>query len=64
MKRFWIEIEYKDGSLFGFQVEFEIAGAHCLAKLEMITRGTLMASTGCRAVCYNSEGFDVCAYTK
>ena len=59
-----IEIEYKDGSLFGFQVEFEVTSTHCLAKLEMITRGTLMASTGCRAVCYNSEGFDVCAYTK
>lgn len=64
MKKFWIEIEYKDGSSFGFQVEIEVANAGSLAKLQMITRGTLMASSACRAICYNSEGFDVCSYIR
>lgn len=64
VKKYWIEIEYKDGSSFGFHVEIESSGASCLAELEMITRGTLMASNAYRAVCYNSEGFDVCSYIR
>lgn len=64
MKKFWIDIEYKDGSSFGFQVELEGDEATIHAKLQMITRGTLMASSAYRAICYNSDGFDVCSYIR
>lgn len=64
MKKFWVDIEYKDGSSFGFQVELEGSEASIRAELQMITRGTLMASCAYRAICYNSEGFEVCAYTR
>lgn len=64
MKKFWIDIEYKDGTSFGFQVEIEGADAGVLANLQMITRGTLMASSAYRAICYNSDGFDVCSYIR
>ena len=64
MEKFWIEIEYKDASSFSFYVEIETSSSTCAAELEMITRGTLMASSGCRATCYNSDGFDVCSYVK
>lgn len=62
MEKFWIEIEYKDGSSFCFYVQLESSGATRLAELQMITRGTLMASSAYRAICYNSDGFDVCSY--
>lgn len=64
MEKFWVEIEYKDGSSFGFNVELESSGATRLAELQMITRGTLIASSAYRAICYNSDGFDVCSYIR
>lgn len=64
MEKYYIEIEYKDGSSFGFYVELESSGATRLAELQMITRGTLIASSAYRSICYNSEGFDVCSYIK
>lgn len=64
MKKFWIDIEYKDGSSFGFQVELEGNEATIRAELQMITRGTLMASCAYRSICYNSDGLDVCSYIK
>lgn len=62
--RFFIELVYSDDSEFGFNVEIDGSPSAVVAQLMMITRGTLMASMACRATCYNSEGFDVCAYTK
>lgn len=35
-----------------------------IASLLMITRGTLMASMACKAICYKPDGFEVCSYVK
>ena len=60
----YIEIEYKDETEFHFNVEVEGEESKKLAIIQMITRGTLMASSGVIAVAYNEEGFDICSYTK
>lgn len=63
-KRFFVEIEYADKSLFNFNVELEGSTGNILATLMMITRGTLMASMGNKATAYNEDGFDVVSYIK
>lgn len=64
-KKVFVEIEYKDGTSFSFDVilhsERESAK---MADILMITRGTLMASSGCEATAYNSEGFPIARYVK
>lgn len=60
----YIEIEYNDGTEFHFNVEVEGSECYKVAIILMITRGTLMASNGVRAVAYNEEGFDICSYIK
>lgn len=64
MRRFYIDIVYDDETMFGFTVEIEGKDHEIMAHLIQITRGTLMASSASRAVCYNEEGFDVCSYIK
>ena len=61
---YFIEIEYNDGTSFSFDVFVSGQEHEVVAHLMMITRGTLMASSGSRAVCYRSDGFDVCSYVK
>lgn len=61
---FTIFITYNDDSEFIFEVILEGPSSTLLAELSMITRGTLMASSGKRACAYNDEGFDVCSYIK
>lgn len=63
-KKFFVEIEYDDKSLFNFNVELEGSTSKILACLMMITRGTLMATTGKRAIAYNEDGFDIVSYIK
>lgn len=60
----YIEIQYKDETEFHFNVEVEGKESEKLAIILMITRGTLMASNGVKAVAYNEEGFDICSYIK
>lgn len=60
----YIEIQYKDETEFHFNVEVEGKESEKLAIILMITRGTLMASSGVKAVAYNEEGFDICSYIK
>lgn len=60
----YIEIEYKDGTEFHFNVEVEGKESEKLAIILMITRGTLMAANGEKAAAYNEEGFDICSYIK
>ena len=60
----FIEINYEDGTGFHFNVEVEGKEYEKVATIQMITRGTLMASSGIRAVAYNEEGFDICSYIK
>ena len=59
-----IIIEYNDDSEFSFDVTIEGTDSQITASLMMITRGTLMASSGKRATCYNDDGFEICSYTK
>ena len=63
-KKFTIFVTYNDDSEFHFDVTIDGTDAEVMANLMMITRGTLMASSGHRAICYNSEGFDVCSYIR
>lgn len=52
-------LEYANGKFMAFEVK-----TNDLALVEMITRGTLMASMAKSANAYNEEGFDICAYNK
>lgn len=63
-KTFYVEISYPDDSEFHFEVTLEGRENDMIAALMMITRGTLLASTGCRSYCYDDAGFDVCAYVR
>lgn len=58
----YIEIQYKDETEFHFNVEVEGKERDKLATILMITRGTLMASLGVKAVAYNEEGFEICSF--
>lgn len=63
--RVFVEIEYEDKSSFSFDVILHSTRESAkVAEIMMITRGTLMASSGTRATAYNSEGFDICAYIR
>ena len=59
-----ITVEYNDKKEFSFDVT--VSGNKCeiLAELQMITRGTLMASIAKRATCYRKDGFTICSYIK
>lgn len=63
-QNFTVFIHYGDESEFSFEVTVDGKDQEKMAVLCMITRGTLMASGGKRAICYNDEGFDVCSYIK
>lgn len=65
MKReFGVLVTYADGSDFNFVVTIEGKDHEVMAKLMMITRGVLQASGAERSECYNTDGIQVCAYTK
>lgn len=61
-KTFTIELTWKDESSTYFNVEVEGAPHEIKSTLMWITRGTLMATTAIKAICYNDEGFDVISY--
>lgn len=61
-KTFSVQIEYEDETGFDFEVTLDGKPHDIVAELMMITRGTLKASSGYRAIAYNDEGFDVCSY--
>lgn len=63
-RKFFIEVLYEDESGFYFIVELEGSEHQMTAVLMVITRGTLMASNGCKATAYNEDGFDVCSYVR
>ncbi len=62
--RFCVEIEYSDESSFFFDVILKGKPHQYMAHLQMITRGTLMASNAPKAIAYNEEGFDVVSYIR
>lgn len=60
-----VEIEYDDESSFSFDVILHsITERAKVVEIMMITRGTLMASSGVKATAYNSEGFEICSYIR
>lgn len=59
-----IEIEYNDNTGFSFEVTIEGKEHEIVANLLMITRGTLMVSSGHRAICYKNDGFELCSYVR
>ena len=59
---YFVEIEYADNTSFSFDVTISGKEHEVMAHLMQITRGTLMASSGYRAICYRDDGFDVCSY--
>ena len=63
--RAFVEIEYDDESSFSFDVILHsITDSAKVAEIQMITRGTLMASSGAKATAYNDQGFTICAYIR
>lgn len=63
-KTFTLVLEYNDKSEVQAEISVEGEEYEYRALLNMIARGTLMASGAKRSYIYNSEGFDVIAYTK
>lgn len=59
---FYVVVIYSDNTEFGFDVYLEGKSHQVLANLQMITRGTLMASNAKYAYAYKEDGFEVCAY--
>ena len=62
--KFYVCVSYDDGSEFGFDVHIEGRESSVVASMMMITRGTLMASSASKAVCYKDDGFDLCSYVR
>lgn len=62
--KFFVEVLYGDYSEFNFKVELESSENQAHAVLSMITRGTLLASSACKATAYNEDGFVVCSYVR
>lgn len=63
-QEYFVELVYEDDSTMNFSVKVSDSWSVTYAMLSMITRGTLMTSSACRATCYNDEGFDVCSYVR
>lgn len=61
---YYVEISYDDDSSFNFEVTIEGKEHEIRATLMQVTRGTLMASSGHRAIAYNDQGFDVISYVR
>lgn len=62
--KFYFELTYNDGSEWSFDVLMEGSAQEVIAPINMIARGTLMASIARSIVVYNEDGFDVCSYIK
>lgn len=60
----YIELEYNETTTKGFTIEVEGKKHEYMALIEMVTRGTLMASMANKATAYNEEGFDIVSYRK
>lgn len=61
---FYVDVIYNDNTQFGFDVYIEGKSFEVEANINMITRGTLMASSAKYAYAYNEEGFEVCAFSR
>ena len=59
-----ISLTYNDSKVAFFEVVTESSEKKDIALIEMVTRGTLMASNAKYAHAYNEDGFDICSYKK
>lgn len=57
-------LTYKDESEVWFVFTSEDPDKDALATLEMVCRGTLMASMASKIVAYDEDSFDICNYVK
>lgn len=64
MREFKILVTYSDNTAFSFKASFEGEEWEYMALLNMVTRGTLMASSAVRATAYNEDGSYVVSYRK
>lgn len=62
--KFNVCVSYNDDTEFNFDVSIDGRESSVVATMMMITRGTLMASSASRAVCYKEDGFDLCSYVR
>ena len=62
MAKVHVFIEYKDESGFDFEITLDGSEKEVVGEVKMITRGTLISSNAYKAVAYNEDGFDICAY--
>ena len=56
--------EYDDGSEWNFEGLFDGKVSEYSASVEMVTRGTLMASMATKGTAYRHDGFPICQYVK
>ena len=57
-------LSYHDESEVWFDFDCSESDHDALATLNMVCRGTLMASMASQITAYNDEGFDICSYVK
>ena len=60
--RFFVDLIYNDNTSTDFYVELEGKEHEIMALLDMITRGTLRASSAYQATAYRLDGFPICSY--
>lgn len=63
-EKYFIELTYRDESCASFDVILSDSHIGNLALLNMIARGTLMASMAREVQAYDEDGFTVAAYIK
>lgn len=64
MKEFVIELLYDDLSSTSFKVLVNGDEYEYIAILNMVTRGTLMASSARWAICWEDEEHSLCSFVK
>ena len=62
--KFVLELEWTDKSNVFAEISLEGQNHEVMAVLMWISRGALMASNADRAIVWNDEGFEVCAYQR
>lgn len=61
-RKYKVEIVYEDGSATTFEVSIKDTEYNAVATMMMITRGTLLTTTGKWGIAYNERGRQVACY--
>lgn len=62
--KFVLELEWNDKSNVFAEISLEGQNHEIMAVLMWVSRGALMASNADRAIVWNDEGYEICAYQK